>query len=204
MAIMNCWLKCSDDEKNGRRLSTKSTDFKYIQQIQKLLEKQQEFEEKRNNGQVFVKNEVSNDRFNDDFLCPPSPRPSSRASSPGRPRSRTSTNPQTQEKLARLKLELEQYKIDHSIHIRPPVDDAVLATRRRTWGGLQDEESSEEEAVYDDVEGVAAPERSKSPKFVPIQLPPNVSDAAVQTSATLERKFPENKKIFMTSFETTV
>ncbi|KAE9547447.1 hypothetical protein FO519_009341, partial [Halicephalobus sp. NKZ332] len=58
MVVLNCWLKCCDNRNKGRRHSTKSTDIKYIQQIQKLLERQKEIEARRQAGQrIIVKDE---------------------------------------------------------------------------------------------------------------------------------------------------
>lgn len=198
MVILNCWLKCCDDKNKGRRYSTKSTDIKYIQQIQRLLEQQKEVEARRQAGQrIIVKDEVSSAfkiflkyslifplQTTENLIPSPSSRPTSRASSPSRSRSRASVNPQTQEKLAKLKEELEHYRIDHQIQIRSPSEDrySSISSRRRTWGGLQDEESDEDDQKYEEVRrDLSSPDTPRNPKFVPLKMPNRV-DASVQTT----------------------
>lgn len=59
MVILNCWLKCCGDKDKRRKFSTRSTDIKYIQQIQKLLEQRKEIDARRQAGQrIIVKDEV--------------------------------------------------------------------------------------------------------------------------------------------------
>uniref|UniRef100_A0A7E4VV06 Neural proliferation differentiation and control protein 1 n=1 Tax=Panagrellus redivivus TaxID=6233 RepID=A0A7E4VV06_PANRE len=232
MALLHCWLKCvSSKEERKRRLSIRSTDMRYLTQIRTLQRRQAEVEKARN-GSAGTK--LTLEVVDEDFLIPS---PSSRNSSPARPRSRTPVPAQTAEKLKNLKDELEHFKINHGVNVRPalPLSEAGigLGPRRRTWEGLPDDFG---DISYDEVpdsdphDTFSSPEfdfnqndlppppprhasssspmsgRSSPPRreaFTPIPMP-NVCDVSIQTTGSLERKFPPGKKVFATSFETTV
>uniref|UniRef100_A0AC34FF42 Uncharacterized protein n=1 Tax=Panagrolaimus sp. ES5 TaxID=591445 RepID=A0AC34FF42_9BILA len=211
LVLMYCCLKFWNvKDSRRRRLSIRSTDIRYVQQIHKLMERQKEVEKMRVAGtKVVSKNEESR---------PPKPKPisqspprlalppRSRSASPGTrsrsSRSSSNTDPQTIKKLAKLKEELEHYKIDHKIQVRrhqqPPSSSEggtpLLGARKRTWEDLP---NIEIDTDYVDIEAALSPSLKR------IHLP-NLVDVGVQTTNSLEREYPSSRKIFQTSFETTV
>uniref|UniRef100_A0AC35FTC0 Uncharacterized protein n=1 Tax=Panagrolaimus sp. PS1159 TaxID=55785 RepID=A0AC35FTC0_9BILA len=205
LVLMYCCLKFWNvKDSRRRRLSIRSTDIRYVQQIHKLMERQKEVEKMRTSGGKVIKDKEP--------LIPkpkPSPQPNlklparSRSISPAsRSRSRSSSNsdPQTIKKLAKLKEELEHYKIDHKIQVRKspqlkPLNSEgmTLGGRKRTWEDLP---NIEIDTDYVDIEAL-------SPTLKRIHLP-NLVDVGVQTTNSLEREYPSSRKIFQTSFETTV
>uniref|UniRef100_A0A914XYZ5 Uncharacterized protein n=1 Tax=Panagrolaimus superbus TaxID=310955 RepID=A0A914XYZ5_9BILA len=212
---MYCCLKFWNvKDSRRRRLSIRSTDIRYVQQIHKLMERQKEVEKMRIAGTKVVS------KHEDPKLLKPKskaisqpppllvPPARSRSASPGTrsrsSRSSSNTDPQTIKKLAKLREELEHYKIDHKIQVRrprqPPFSSSEGGTpllgggRKRTWEDLP---NIEIDTDYVDIEAALTPTLKR------IHLP-NLVDVGVQTTNSLEREYPSSRKIFQTSFETTV